>query len=115
MAKSGWKPGDGLGARNQGISTPIMGEEEGQGPADKSGIGYYGDPVAVFKKPDKVVRHGYYNPNIGITTAFSSPEEKAAPERYDRSNHTLYLKFRDPSVRFCKGGTEGGYTKKIIK
>ena len=109
MARSGWKPGSGLGAKNQGISRPILGEEEGQGPSDKSGIGYYGEPVAVFKKPNNVNPGlGYYNTNVGITTSFSSEEQKSVPERYDRSNHTLYLKFRDPSVRFCKGGIQGG-------
>ena len=45
MAKSGWKPGVGLGKKNQGISTPI--EEKGQKPSNKFGLGYCGDPVPV--------------------------------------------------------------------
>jgi len=113
MAQAGWKPGDGLGKEKQGISTPILGEDEGQGPSDKKGIGFHGDKiVTVFKKPDRVVHTGYrkdyLNTNTGITTAFSSREERTAPERYDRSLHQMYLKFRDPSVRFCKGGVQGG-------
>ena len=108
MAKSGWKPGEGLGKKNQGISTPILGEEEGQGPSNKSGMGYRGDPVPVFKRPDNVSSTGYLNTNVGITTAFSSPQERTVPERYDRSNPTMYLKFSDPAVRFCKGGVIGG-------
>ena len=108
MAKSGWKPGEGLGKKNQGISTPILGEEEGQGPSNKSGMGYRGDPVPVFKRPDNVSSTGYLNTNVGITTAFSSPQERTIPERYDRSNPTMYLKFSDPAVRFCKGGVIGG-------
>ena len=119
MAKAGWKPGDGLGKEKQGISTPILGEEEGQGPSDKKGIGFYGDKiVTVFKRPERVAHTGYkkdyLNTNTSITTAFSSPEELKAPERYDRSLHKMYLKFRDPSVRFCKGGVQGGSEKKKL-
>ena len=32
MAKADWKPGDGLGKEKQGITTPILGEEEGHTP-----------------------------------------------------------------------------------
>ena len=39
MAKMGWRPGDGLGARNQGIKEPI--KERGQLPTNKRGLGYY--------------------------------------------------------------------------
>ena len=52
MAKSGWKPGEGLGKKNQGISTPI--EEKGQKPSNKFGLGYCGDPVPV--RYDRSVR-----------------------------------------------------------
>ena len=52
------------------------------------------------------------NTNVGITTAFSSAAQRAGvPERYDRSQHTLYLKFRDPAVKFCRGGVQGGTTQ----
>ena len=117
MAQAGWKPGDGLGKKKQGISTPILGEEEGQGPADRSGVGFHGDQVVtVFKRPERVphtgYKPGYLNTNTAITTAFSSPEEREAPERFDRSQHKMYLKFRDPSVRFFKGGVQGGSDKK---
>jgi len=111
MTTAGWKPGDGLGKNNQGISTPILGEEEGQGPKDKSGIGYYGEKVAVFKRPENVANNGYFNTNTRITTAFSTEEEKKNNERYDRSSHTMYLKFRDSVVKFHKGGVEGGSKK----
>ena len=107
MTMSGWQPGVGLGKNNQGISTPIMGEEEGQGPRDKSGIGYYGEKVAVFKKPDNV-NTGYYNSNINITSAYTASNLRNTEEKYDRSAHTLYLKFRDQPVKFHKGGVVGG-------
>ena len=96
------------------------GEEEGQGPRDKSGIGFHGDPVAVFRRPDARPGAGYsagyvpdiLNTDVGITTAFSSAAQRAGvPERYDRSQHTLYLKFRDPAVKFCRGGVQGGTTQ----
>ena len=96
------------------------GEEEGQGPRAKSGIGFRGDPVAVFRRPDARPGAGYsagyvpdiLNTNVGITTAFSSAAQRAGvPERYDRSQHTLYLKFRDPAVKFCRGGVQGGTTQ----
>ena len=89
MSSAGWKPGEGLGKNSQvvsyqslslvimkidfdfiqGISIPILGEEEGQGPKDKSGIGYYGEKVAVFKRPENVGNNGYLNSNIRISVA----------------------------------------------
>ena len=107
MCRTGWKAGEGLGKSRSGISTPILGEEEGQGPSDKSGLGYHGEPLVVFSKPTELPPPGYNTARI--SSAFTGPE--VSGERYDRSGHNLYLKFTDPAARFCRGGVEGKKNK----
>ena len=106
MCRTGWKAGEGLGRTRSGISTPILGEEEGQGPSDKSGLGYHGERLVVFTKPTEPPP-GYNTARI--SSAFTGPE--VSGETYDRSSHNLYLKFTDPAVRFCRGGVEGKRNK----
>ena len=113
LASSGWKAGEGLGKNRKGISTPIIGEEEGQMSKDKSGIGYYGEKVVFTKAPSSAPKHGYHfvrppPPGSRISTAFSSKAEQDPQERVDRSNPPIYMKFRDQPVKFCKGGVQGG-------
>ena len=103
MSLAGWRAGEGLGRTRSGISTPILGEEEGQGPSDKSGLGYHGERLVVFSRPGPVTG-GYSNP-VQLSSAFTRQE--TSQETYDRSGHNLYLKFRDQAVKFCKGGVEG--------
>jgi len=117
MAMSGWKAGDGLGKDNKGTPTPVIGEDEGQGPRDKSGMGYYGEKIVFNKQPSETPKTGYKNfvrpppPGARITTAFSGKNEQDPGERVDRSNPPLYLKFRDQPIKFCRGGVEGGSGK----
>jgi len=113
LASSGWKAGEGLGKNRKGISTPIIGEEEGQMSKDKSGIGYYGEKVVFTKAPSSAPKPGYHfvrppPPGSRISTAFSSKAEQDPQERVDRSNPPIYMKFRDQPVKFCKGGVQGG-------
>ena len=113
MTSSGWKTGEGLGKNRKGISTPIIGEEEGQMTRDKSGFGYYGEKV-VFARPSPGSSKSGYNfvkpppPGSRITTAYSGKDHQDPSERVDRSNPPIYMKFRDQPVKFCKGGVEGG-------
>jgi len=113
LALSGWKAGEGLGKHRKGISTPIIGEEEGQVTKDKTGIGYYGEKV-VFAKPSVPAPKTGYNfvkpppPGARITSAFSRKDEQDPHERVERSNPPIYMKFRDQPVKFCRGGVEGG-------
>ena len=106
MGRTGWRAGEGLGRNRAGISTPILGEEEGQGPADKSGLGYHGERLVVFRQPSQPPP-GYNTARI--SSAFTGPESNL--ETFDRSSHNLYLKFTDPAVRFCRGGVEGKKNK----
>jgi len=113
LSKSGWKVGEGLGKNRTGIPTPIIGEEEGQGPKDKSGIGFYGEKRVVFKRIPVEAKSSYEGrfaplPGRRITTAYSSKEEQDFVERVDRTNPPIYMKFRDQPVKFCPGGVEGG-------
>ena len=113
MTSTGWKTGEGLGKDRKGISTPIIGEEEGQMSRDKSGLGYYGEKV-VFTRPSPGAPKSGYKfvrpppPGSRITTAYSGKLEQDPGERVDRSNPPIYMKFRDHPVKFCKGGVEGG-------
>eukprot|EP00092_Neocalanus_flemingeri_P023174 GFUD01025129.1.p1 GENE.GFUD01025129.1~~GFUD01025129.1.p1 ORF type:complete len:528 (+),score=179.43 GFUD01025129.1:79-1662(+) len=113
MALSGWKAGDGLGKEGKGTPTPVMGEDEGQGPRDKTGMGYYGEKVVFTKPPTASPKTGYNfvrppPPGARITTAYSRKDQQDPEERVDRSNPPLYLKFRDQPIKFCRGGVEGG-------
>ena len=105
MCRTGWRAGEGLGRTRSGISTPILGEEEGQGPSDKSGLGYHGERLVIFKQPSEPP--GYNTARI--SSAFTGPERNL--ETFDRSSHNLYLKFTDPAARFCRGGVEGSKNK----
>ena len=108
MSRAGWRAGQGLGRTKSGISTPIVGEEEGQGPSDKSGLGYHGERLVVFSRPTEEAR-GYSQP-VKLSSAFTGQE--SSQETYDRSSHNLYLKFRDQPVKFCRGGVEGADTRR---
>jgi len=114
MTSSGWKAGEGLGKDKKGISSPIIGEEEGQKSSDKSGLGYYGEKVVFTKPPPGAQKLGYNKyvrpppPGSRITTEFSGKDDRDPVERVERSNPPIYMKFRDHSVKFCKGGVEGG-------
>jgi len=113
MSSTGWKTGEGLGKDRKGMSTPIIGEEEGQMSRDKSGLGYYGEKV-VFTRPSPAAPKSGYKfvrpppPGSRITTAYSGRVDQDPSERVDRSNPPIYMKFRDHPVKFCKGGVEGG-------
>jgi len=108
MSKSGWKAGEGLGKSRHGITTPIIGEEEGQGPMDKSGVGYHGEKIQFCKAPDPSKVKGYSKGGVNITSMYSTKSQMDPKERVDRSNPPLYMKFRDHPVKFCRGGVEGG-------
>ena len=111
MAKAGWQSGEGLGAQGRkGTATPVLIEEdEGQGPRDKRGMGYYGEKLATFltpapKKPP-LMRPG------SISTCYSAGQGREPKQSVDRSVAPIYMKFRDQTVKFHKGGVEGGKAK----
>ena len=121
MAASGWVAGQGLGARAQGRPAPISAEEEGQGPRDKAGLGWRGEPLPEFltTRQDRgtrqtavrngTVRYGYDRlQQQGITSVYTPAGEREVGQRYDRSLPPLVTKFRDQPVKFCLGGVQGG-------
>ena len=114
MAKSGWQTGEGLGVQGRkGTATPVMIEEdEGQGPRDKRGIGYYGEKLATFLKPPPK-RPPPMRPG-SISTCYTASQNREPKESVDRSVAPIYMKFRDQSVKFHKGGVEGGNRKSSL-
>jgi len=131
MAKSGWRQGSGLGPKGQGIPQALDGSEDGQGPREKRGLGYYGEkivfaPSSSSKQVGKLVQNEDLGagpsssghqwkppppPGHRISSVFTRPEDLDPPERVDRTNPQLYLKFRDHSIKFHSGGVQGGSKK----
>jgi len=124
MEAAGWKDGAGLGPRAGGLSEALDGEDDGQRAKDKSGLGFRGEKIAVFKVPSRPACAGYSSslrphpgyfpkekpaekrpppPGQRITTAFSAVGERDPKENVERSNPPLYLKFRDHPVKFVRG------------
>jgi len=125
MTKSGWKEGHGLGPQGEGMKDALDGGEQGQGPADKRGLGYHGEKILFAPKVVKKVETSYVAgaagpsgwrppppPGSRISSIYTKPLDLDPPERVDRTNPPLYLKFRNQSVKFHSGGMQGGSESK---
>lgn len=127
MAKAGWKEGAGLGPSEQGIPQALDGSEDGQGPREKRGLGYHGERIVFASSTSsKQVGKLIQNVDLGagpssghqwkpppppgqrISSVFTRPEDLDPPERVNRTNPQLYLKFRNQSIKFHSGGVQGG-------
>lgn len=91
----------------------VDGEEEGQGPRDKKGVGYHGEKIVFAPaKPRPAPRQPPPPPGHRISSAYSTPAELDPPERLERTNPPLYLKFREHPIKFYSAGTIGGEKEK---
>lgn len=107
LKQSGWREGQGLGKRGSGMVLALDGEEDGQGPREKRGVGYHGEQI-VFRRPPPAETGR-------ISSAYTRPEERDPSRgRLERSSPQLYLKFRDQAVKFHSGGIVGGEKSGVV-
>jgi len=96
MEKHGWKDGKGLGTTIVGI-TDALGND-GQGPSDRRGFGYYGEKLefsSEYKKSRKRPFHEYSveaEDRIIIGTIYDKPEDLDVSEPLKRRNAPTFIK-----------------------
>lgn len=112
MEMSGWKDGDGLGKTIQGLPDALY--NEGQGPADKRGFGFYGEKIELGNQKKRRRHFKDYDieaeDRIVIGTIYDKPEDLDIPDQLKRRNAPTFMKRYD----FCKAAVEPGDKQKSL-
>ena len=97
MESQGWKDGDGLGSRVQGISDALSGD--GQVPSDKRGLGYHGEKVNRYNLTKKPRKDGEFF----VSTIYDDPKETDPKDTLLRRKNPNKVTFRGSGMEFVKG------------
>lgn len=112
MEMSGWKDGDGLGKTIKGLPDALY--NEGQGPADKRGFGFYGEKIELGNQKKRRRHFKDYDieaeDRIVIGTIYDKPEDLDIPDQLKRRNAPTFMKRYD----FCKATVEPGDKQKSL-
>ncbi|EFO98899.1 hypothetical protein CRE_19716 [Caenorhabditis remanei] len=101
LSKMGWRPGMGLGKKEQGKIVPVAVyvEEDGQSSREKTGFGYRGEKMSriVRKKPIRHVIASVFDKatDSSLDTDQSTEKETATGEVLFRSAELTKMKYRD--------------------
>lgn len=94
MENSGWKDGEGLGKTIKGMPDAL--ENEGQGPGDKRGFGYYGEKLDLGNPVKRRRELKDYDleasDRIVIGTVYDKPEDLDVPDALTRRNAPTFIK-----------------------
>lgn len=105
MEKAGWVDGQGLGTTIIGM-TEALGND-GLGPSDRRGLGFYGETLEFSTRTQRNKRkefsHYFLNPDVPerivIGTIYDKPEDLDINEPLKRRNATTFIK----RYKFVKG------------
>ncbi|CAH1244399.1 GPATCH3 [Branchiostoma lanceolatum] len=102
MERQGWRDGEGLGSWKKGPADAL--ENEGQGPRDKRGFGFYGEKLDRQAGGNKFKRRRVEK-DVVISTVYDKPYQLDNAETLTRQAGPHTLKYRT-SVPFVKGTQE---------
>ncbi|XP_019634690.1 PREDICTED: G patch domain-containing protein 3-like [Branchiostoma belcheri] len=100
MERQGWRDGEGLGSWKKGPADAL--ENEGQGPRDKRGFGFYGEKLDRQAGGNKRRR---VEKDVVISTVYDEPYQLDNAETLTRQAGPHTLKYRT-SVPFVRGSQE---------